>query len=229
MEPFTVVSLIYPGMTVQDLVGPMQVWSALPGAQITYAAKDTAPMRTDCGLTIVADADYASAPASPDILFVPGGGEPTIALLEDQDTLAFLAARGAHARWVTSVCTGALLLGAAGLLTGYRATSHWYSRDYLALFGATPVHERWVIDRNRATGGGVTAGIDFGLVMAKELAGETVAKAIQLGLEYAPHPPFDCGAPERADDETLALLNSVYDQRDARPAIERAAARLANR
>ncbi len=161
--------LVYPGMTLQDLVGPLQVWALWPSAEIQFAWKSTGPVSTDSGLAVIATTSLADAWATPDILFAPGGLLPTFELLEDAEVIEFLRNRGEQAQWVTSVCTGAVLLGAAGLLRGYRAATHWFARDSLALFGATPSNERWVIDRNRATGGGVTAGIDFGLAVLAHL------------------------------------------------------------
>ena len=221
---------VYPGMTLLDMVGPLQTWSAWPGAEIQFVGKVAGPVVADSGLAVIATHSFADAWTDPGILFTPGGGTPTYALLDDEESIAFLADRGARAGWVTSVCTGALLLGAAGLLRGYRATSHWYSREALAKFGAIPVHERWVIDRNRATGGGVTAGIDFGLALTAQIHGEPLARMIQLLLEYSPKPPFSSGTPEEALPETRAMLSQL---RDARPgttmeaAVERAAGRLA--
>ncbi len=130
--------------------------------------------------------------------------------MADPDVIAFMQTRGEEAEWITSVCTGALILGAAGLLDGYRATTHWMALDALPNFGAEPVKERWVIDRNRATGGGVTAGIDFGLALMAEIAGEELAKGVQLALEYAPNPPFDSGTPDKADPETVALVQRLF-------------------
>lgn len=131
-------------------------------------------------------------------------------LLDDAEVIEFLRSRGEQAKWVTSVCTGAVLLGAAGLLRGYRAATHWFARDSLALFGATPTNERWVIDRNRATGGGVTAGIDFGLAVLSHLAGPELARVVQLALEYSPQPPFRSGTPEEAAPQTLATLRAAW-------------------
>ncbi|MEO9133109.1 MAG: DJ-1/PfpI family protein, partial [Sphingomonas sp.] len=151
--------------------------------------------------------------------------------MEDEATLAWVQSAAAGATWVTSVCTGALLLGAAGLLKGYRATAHWASHHHLAAFGAIPVNERVVFDRNRATGGGVTAGIDFGLALTAAIRGEAHAKLIQLSLEYDPAPPFNSGSPERADAETLARYQAMVARsapdRDARTLA--AAARLMGR
>jgi len=202
--------LVYPGMTLQDLVGPLQVWAAWPGAQIQFAWKSAGPVPTDSGLAVIATTSFAEAWADPDILFAPGGLLPTFELLDDADVIEFLRKRGEQAKWVTSVCTGAVLLGAAGLLRGYRATTHWFARDSLAMFGATPVSERWVIDRNRATGGGVTAGIDFGLALLSHVAGPELARVVQLALEYSPQPPFRSGTPEEATPQTLATLRAAW-------------------
>jgi cyclohexyl-isocyanide hydratase len=202
--------LVYPGMTLQDLVGPLQVWAAWPGVEIQFAWKNAGPVPTDSGLAVMATTSLADAWTAPDILFAPGGLLPTFELLEDAEVIDFLRTRGAQAKWVTSVCTGAVLLGAAGLLRGYRASTHWFARDSLALFGATPSNERWVIDRNRATGGGVTAGIDFGLAVLAQLASPELARVVQLGLEYSPRPPFRSGTPEEADPQTLATLRAMW-------------------
>lgn len=202
--------LVYPGMTLQDLVGPLQVWAAWPGAEIQFAWKSTGPVPTDSGLAVVATTSLADAWAAPDILFAPGGLLPTFELLDDAEVIAFLRSRGEQAKWITSVCTGAMLLGAAGLLRGYRAATHWFARDSLAMFGATPSSERWVIDRNRATGGGVTAGIDFGLAVLSHLASPELARVVQLALEYSPQPPFRSGTPEEATPQTLATLRAAW-------------------
>ena len=202
--------LVYPGMTLQDLVGPLQVWASWSGAQIQFAWKSTGPVPTDSGLAVIATTSFADAWATPDILFAPGGLLPTFELLEDAEVIEFLRSRGEQAKWVTSVCTGAVLLGAAGLLRGYRAATHWLARDSLALFGATPSNERWVIDRNRATGGGVTAGIDFGLAVLAHLAGPDLARVVQLALEYSPQPPFRSGTPDEATPQTLATLRTMW-------------------
>ena len=202
--------LVYPDMTLLDLVGPLQVWSLWPGSEIQLVWKDTAPVMTDSGAAIVPTHTFAASERSPGILFAPGGAQGTARAVADPEITGFMAERGENSEWVTSVCTGALVLGAAKLLEGYQATTHWLALDVLPGFGAEPVRERWVIDRNRATGGGVTAGIDFGLALMAKVAGEDVARAVQLALEYAPKPPFDSGTPERADPETIALVRSWY-------------------
>lgn len=206
--------ILFHGMTLLDMVGPTQVWALLPGAELQYVAAAVGPVQTDCHVTISATHDYASAWRDPDILFIGGAGRPTLDALADADLIAFLANRGARAKWVTSVCTGALMLGAAGLLKGYRANSHWGTRDQLENFGAILSDERVCIDRNRATGGGITSGIDFGLTLAGIIAGDNVGRMLELLLEYNPAPPFGTGHPSIADRETLehtrALLAAEY-------------------
>jgi len=188
--------LIFPGLTQLDFTGPYEVLARLPGAEIHLLWKNGEPVRTEHGLALIPTTILEAAPQL-DLLCVPGG--PGVnELLTDGEVLAFLKRSAASARWVTSVCTGALVLGAAGLLQGRRATTHWMSRHFLADFGATPVEERIVVDGNVVTGGGVTAGIDFALRIAGEVAGREVAEAIQLGIEYDPEPPFDAGTPRSA-------------------------------
>ena len=202
--------LVYPDMTLLDLVGPAQVWSLWPEAEIQFVWKDTSPLMTDCGLAVTPTHSFAEAAGSPGILFAPGGIQGTAHAMSDPEIIGFMAAQGAQAEWVTSVCTGALILGASQLLEGYKATTHWMALDALAGFGAEAVKERWVIDRNRATGGGVTAGIDFGLALMAKVAGEDIARAAQLGLEYSPSPPFDSGSPDKASPETVELVKSFF-------------------
>ena len=218
--------VLFPQLTQLDLTGPHEVLARLPDARVYLVAASLDPVRSDRGLTISPDATFDSTPAL-DILCVPGGAgvDP---LMEDERVLEFLRARAEHARYVTSVCTGALLLGAAGLLDGYRATTHWLSLDLLPLFGALPVAERVVVDRNRITGGGVTAGIDFALAMAAELFGAELAQEIQLTLEYDPAPPWPGGSPRSSPPGVVhTVTNSRSAHRAARRALaERAAARL---
>ena len=219
--------VVYPGMILLDLTGPLTVFNIM-GADIHLVWKDRVPVPTDVGLTVQPTATLADAPKAADILFVPGGLGGTVAAMGIPDLVAFVAECGAQAKWVTSVCTGSLLLGAAGLLRGYAATSHWYAVDLLASMGATPHHERVVTDRNRMTGGGVTAGLDFGLTLAARIAGEETARRIQLLLEYAPKPPYDAGEPDHAGP---ALTNAVLTARapalkQARDAAAAAHARL---
>jgi cyclohexyl-isocyanide hydratase len=216
--------VLFPRLTQLDLTGPYEVFGRLPDAQVLLVGPES---RSDTGLRLQSDATFDASPQL-DVLCVPGG--PGVnGGMEDEALLSFLRRQSQHASWITSVCTGALVLGAAGLLQGYRATTHWLSLDLLPRFGAIPVRERVVIDRNRATGGGVTAGIDFGLRLAAELRGEKVAKEIQLLIEYDPAPPYHAGSPAGAGPELVASLTaarrSVSDERSR--IVERAAARLA--
>jgi cyclohexyl-isocyanide hydratase len=196
--------LLYPNVTQLDATGPAQVLSRVPGAKMHMIWKTRDPVPTDAGFSIVPTTTFADCPQL-DVICVPGGGGQ-VELMVDPETLDFLRKQAAGARYVTSVCTGSLVLGAAGLLKGYKSACHWAWRDMLKDFGATPVAERVVRDRNRISGGGVTAGIDFGLTVAAELAGEEVAKSIQLVLEYDPQPPFDSGSPEKAGAERVKRL-----------------------
>jgi len=218
LSPIRVAFLLFPDVTQLDLTGPAQVLSRLGNVTIDLVARDPAPVPTDAGFALLPTAIFATA-VQPDILCIPGGFGVNDAM-EDVATLAWVRHAAAGATWVTSVCTGSLLLGAAGLLRGYRATTHWASHHHLAAFGAIPVRERVVIDRNRATGGGVTAGIDFGLALTAAIRGEAHARLVQLSLEYDPSPPFDSGSPERADAETLARYQALAARsapdRDAR-------------
>lgn len=205
-----IVMLAYPDMTPLDLMGPLQVWSIWHGTQIQVVWKNTDPVPTDTGMAVVPTHSLEQAENSPDILFVPGGTRGTFRIMEDPEILQFLQDRGARATWVTSVCTGALVLGAAGLLQGYRATTHWSAVEMLPGFGAEPSAGRYVIDRNRATGGGVTAGIDFGLALMAEMGFEEEARMVQLILEYAPQPPFESGTPDQASPETVAAVTAAF-------------------
>ena len=219
--------LFFPNVTQLDAMGPAQVLSRLPGAKMHMIWKNRDPVTTDSGFAVLPTTTFADCPQL-DVICVPGGAGQ-VALMNDEETLAFLRRQAEGARFVTSVCTGSLVLAAAGLLKGYRSACHWSVREELAAFGATPVAERVVRDRNRLSGGGVTAGIDFGLTLAAELAGEQVAKAIQLMMEYDPKPPFDSGSPEKAGPELVALYKrrtaGMMDQR--REANRTAAARVA--
>jgi cyclohexyl-isocyanide hydratase len=225
-RPLSVVILLYPGCTLLDLAGPQAVLASLPGARIQLCWRSTGPVMTDSGALLMADTAFADADPAPDVLLAPGGAAGTLQLLNDHAVLDWLATIGDRAGWVTSVCSGSLLLGAAGLLQGYRATSHWLVRDALALFGATPVAERVVADRNRMSGCGVTAGIDFGLALAARLAGEDAARAIQLSLEYAPSPPFAAGTPEEAGEAITAAVRAAYAMAGVERALRAAAGRM---
>lgn len=200
--------LLFPHVTQLDLTGPVQVLSRVPGVRIHLLWKNAMAILTDAGFSINATTAFADCPQL-DVLCVPGGvgiGD----LMQDVEVIGFLKQQGVKARYVTSVCNGSLLLGAAGLIDGYQSGCHWMWREFLPRFGATPAGARVVRDRNRLSGGGVTAGIDFGFTLAAELAGTEVAKAIQLGLEYDPQPPFDCGSPEKAGAEREARLREIH-------------------
>jgi cyclohexyl-isocyanide hydratase len=202
--PLNIGILLYPNVTQLDATGPAQVLCRVPGAKLHMIWKTCDPVQTDAGFSIVPTTSFADCPQL-DVICVPGGGGQ-VELMTDPETLDFLRKQAAGARYVTSVCTGSLVLGAAGLLKGYRSACHWAWLDMLKDFGAIPVAERVVRDRNRISGGGVTAGIDFGLTVAAELAGEEVAKSIQLVLEYDPQPPFDSGSPDKAGAERVKRI-----------------------
>ncbi|WP_296951221.1 DJ-1/PfpI family protein [uncultured Massilia sp.] len=218
--PLHIGFLLFPHLTQLDLTGPVQVLGRVPGAQVHLAWKTHDPVPTDAGFTINPTTTLYACPPL-DVLCVPGGFGIEF-LFEDEEVLSFLRRQGAGARYVTSVCNGALVLGAAGLLRGYRSACHWMWLPLLPRFGAIPVAERIVRDRNRLSGGGVTAGIDFGLALAAELAGEETARAIQLALEYDPQPPFDAGSPGRAGPELVARLRALQA-----PRLERVEAAIA--
>lgn len=213
----TVGLLLFPNMTQLDLTGPYEVFARTPGCTVHVVWKTTDPVTSDRGLALVPTMSFATCPQL-DILCVPGG-PGQVALMDDAEVLAFLRHQGAAARYVTSVCTGSLVLGAAGLLKGYRATTHWMSHDQLSLLGAIPVDERIVIDRNRITGGGVTAGIDFALAVVGKIFGPETAQAIQLQIEYNPAPPFNAGHPRTAPaalvEKTRAGARLFQDRRRA--------------
>jgi cyclohexyl-isocyanide hydratase len=194
--PLQVAMLLYPGLTLLDLIGPATVFSWFSDLHLVWKTKDL--VRSDTGFSIQPTSTFETCPRELDVLFVPGGlGQQQF--MADAEVLAFLADRAPKSKYVTSVCGGSILLGAAGLLQGYKATSHWASREALTAFGAEPVEARVVVDRNRVTGGGVTAGIDFGLVLLAKLRGEEAAKLTQLAMEYDPAPPFQSGNPKTAD------------------------------
>ena len=224
--PLTIGLLLYPQMTQLDLTGPFEVFARLPDATVLLIARTLDPVTTDRGLTLLPTASFDESPKL-DVMCVPGG-PGQIALMEDAETLDFLRAKAKGARYITAVCTGSLLLGAAGLLQGYQAACHWLSREQLTLLGADPVPDRVVVDRNRITGGGVTAGIDFALALAAELYDEDTAKEIQLQMEYDPAPPFNAGSPRTAE---AAIVSRVHQATAARQserlaATQRAAAAL---
>ncbi|WP_322517284.1 DJ-1/PfpI family protein [Rhodopseudomonas palustris] len=202
--------LIYPEFTALDMVGPHHMLTGLMGATVHIVAKTRDPVKSDTGLVFVPSATFAECPADLDIVCVPGGTQGTLAAMQDEATIRFLRDRGSRARFITSVCTGSLVLGAAGLLDGYRATSHWAAKPVLPVFGAIPSEGRVVRDRNRITGGGVTAGIDFGLSLVGQLRDRQYAEVAQLIAEYAPEPPYDAGTPARAPAEVRALTEPMF-------------------
>jgi cyclohexyl-isocyanide hydratase len=198
--------LAYPGMTVMDLIGPHCMFASMMGAKIHIVAKTLEPVTSDSGLTILPTVTLDSCPRDLTVLFTPGGTDGTLTAARDADILNFIADRGARAKYITSVCSGSLILGAAGLLKGYKATSHWSCRDALAGFGAVPTDARVVRDRNRITGAGVTAGLDFGLSMIAELRDRTYAECAQLMGEYDPQPPFNAGSMKTAPPEVKKVM-----------------------
>lgn len=203
--------LLYPNLTLLDLVGPQACFSAL-GMSIHLVWKDRGPITSDTGIIVTPTMTFAECPEDLEILFVPGSSTGTAPAARDPEVIAFLRSRGERAKFVTSVCTGSLLLGAAGLLRGYKATSHWATRDLLPLAGAERVDARYVEDRNRITGGGVTSGIDFGLHVVERLRGRPLAEVTQLILEYAPAPPFSAGSPETAPASAVSTVLAIFSQ-----------------
>jgi cyclohexyl-isocyanide hydratase len=204
--PIEIGFLVFPNVQQLDLTGPYEVFASWAAARVRLVWKTLDPVVSSTKLTLTPDETYATCPQL-DVLCVPGGAGIN-ALLSDGETLGFVRRQAEGARFVTSVCTGALVLGAADLLKDQRATTHWASHHLLAALGAIPVQERVVKGGNRMTGGGVTAGIDFALTLVAELAGREVAEAIQLNLEYAPAPPFDAGHPSTATAAVAEIVRS---------------------
>lgn len=217
--------LIFPDVQQLDLTGPYEVFATLPEGRVTLIGKTRDPVTASTGLRFTPDRDFAACPDL-DVVCVPGGVGVN-ALLEDGETLDFLTAVAPRTRFVTSVCTGALVLGAAGLLHGKQATTHWAALDLLAAYGAEPVEARVVRDGNLITGGGVTAGIDFALTVVAETLGRPAAEAVQLQLEYAPDPPFTAGDPRSAPPEVVATVRQRLAP--SRAARERLAERYTSR
>ena len=211
---YTIGLIFYPGMTALDIVGPQTVFSSLPGVHIYRLWKTLDPVTTDDGMVITPDMTFAKCPPL-DIVCI-GGGRGQNAILDDVEIPDFLAKQGSDAKFVTSVCGGSEFLAKAGLLNGYCAATHWAARERLASLGVAVGTERVVVDRNRMTGGGVTAGIDFGLTVAAALYGEDVAKITQLLIEYDPAPPFDAGSPEKAGPElvkkAMSFVSGNFDR-----------------
>lgn len=199
--------LLFEGITPLDAVGPYEVLRSLPGAQVVFVGRQAGPIRSEGGrLGLIVDAELADVP-HPDVVLVPGG-PGQVALMDDEPVHAWLRAVDATSTWTTSVCTGSLVLAAAGLLAGRRATSYWLALDQLAALGAIPTEERVVVDGKYMTAAGVSAGIDMALTLAARVAGDEVAQALQLGVEYDPHPPFDAGSPRTAPAEIVARLRA---------------------
>jgi cyclohexyl-isocyanide hydratase len=213
--------VFFPGMTSLDMVGPQEVFSALPGVQIHRIWKTLDPIKTDDGMMVLPDTTFENCPRL-DVICI-GGGLGQGAVEDDPEILAFLRKQDSTAKFITSVCGGSLFLAKAGLLFGYRAATHWAMRQQLAKLGVEVGTERVVIDRNRITGGGVTAGIDFGLTIASILCGEEVAKIIELLLEYNPAPPFDVGSPEKAGaelvDKAILFMQGISNLEVAKQAV----------
>jgi len=224
--PLQIGLLIFPNVTQLDLTGPVQVFSSVPGAKLHLIWKRIEPVPSDSVLVLTPTTTFADCPQL-DVICVPGG-VGVDDMVNDEEMLQFLRDQAKGAQYVTSVCTGSLVLGAAGLLRGYRAATHWTAMENLTAFGATPTKTRVCIDRNRVTGGGVTAGIDFALTLVAMLLDEKTAQAIQLRLEYNPAPPFNAGSPDTAPTEVVALINDRIVANKARraEAVARAAARL---
>jgi len=206
-----IVFVLFPNVTQLDFTGPLQVLSRLPGASVHLAGQSMEPVATDAVLTLNPTCTFAECPPA-DVLCVPGGFGVDDAIL-NPTLMDFVRKESARARYVTSVCTGAFILGAAGVLKGKRATTHWAYHDMLGEVGAIPVKERVVRDGNIFTGGGVTAGIDFAFTLMTEIVGEEFAKGLQLGLEYDPAPPFDSGSPDKAAPEALERMTTFYADR----------------
>ncbi|WP_424360198.1 DJ-1/PfpI family protein [Methylocystis parvus] len=202
--------LIYPGFTALDMVGPQYMLANLMGAKIDIVAKSLDPIRSDTGLVFTPSLRFEDAKLDFDILCVPGGSQGTLAAMRDDATIAFIRDAGRKAKFVTSVCTGSMLLGAAGLLDGYRATSHWVTKPLLPIFGATPAKGRFVQDRNRITAEGVTAGLDFALSLVAQLRDEKYAQGVQLLAQYAPDPPFHAGEPDTAPKDVTRMIDGMF-------------------
>ncbi|WP_292533761.1 DJ-1/PfpI family protein [Methylocystis sp.] len=202
--------LIYPGFTALDMVGPQYMFANLMGATIQIVGKSRDPIRSDTGIVCTPSVNFEDAASNLDILCVPGGSTGTLAAMRDEETLAYIRAAGHSARYVTSVCTGSMLLGSAGLLDGYRATSHWVTKPLLPVFGATPAEGRFVRDRNRITAEGVTAGLDFALALVAELRDRKYAEGVQLLAQYAPAPPFNAGEPGTAPEAVTTMIDNMF-------------------
>src|SRR5881628_353860 len=224
--PLQIGLVIFPKVTQLDLTGPVQVFSSVPGAKVHLVWKRIEPVASDSVLTLTPTISFADCPQL-DVICVPGGFG-TDDMINDEEMLDFLRKQAAGAKYITSVCTGSLVLGAAGLLRGYNAATHWSAMQYLPAFGAVPARTRVCVDRNRVTGGGVTAGIDFALTLVAILTNRKTAETIQLGIEYNPAPPFNAGSPDTAPPDVVSGLKERIEASGAgrRDAMKRAAARL---
>jgi cyclohexyl-isocyanide hydratase len=227
-EPLQIGFLLFPKVTQLDFTGPLQVLSRVPGATIHLIWKRIEPVPSDTVLVLTPTTSFADCPQL-DVICVPGG-VGTDDIVNDEETLDFLRRQAKAATYITSVCTGSLVLGAAGLLQGYNAATHWSAVQYLPAFGAIPAMTRVCVDRNRITGGGVTAGIDFALTLVSILADRKTAETIQLGIEYNPAPPFNSGSPDTAPPEIVSYLKERIAASSAgrSEAMKRAAARLSH-
>jgi cyclohexyl-isocyanide hydratase len=221
--------VLFPKVTQLDFTGPLQVFSSVPGAKVHLVWKRIEPVAGDTPLVLTPTVSFADCPQL-DVICVPGG-LGTDDMVNDEEMLDFLRRQAKGAKYITSVCTGSLVLGAAGLLQGFRATTHWTAMEYLSSFGAVPTKTRVCVDRNRVTGGGVTAGIDFALTLVSIMVDQKAAEAVQLRLEYNPAPPFNAGSPDTAPPELVAMFKEkIAPSRQRRSdAIGRAAARLEQR
>src|ERR1700737_5524070 len=224
--PLQIGLVLFPRVTQLDFTGPLQVFSSVPGAKVHLIWKRIEPVASDSVMMLMPTISFADCPQL-DVICVPGGFG-TDDMVNDEEVLDFLRRQSVGAKYVTSVCTGSLVLGAAGLLRGYRAATHWTAMDFLARFGATPAKTRVCVDGNRVTGGGVTAGIDFALTLVSIMLDKPTAEAIQLRLEYNPAPPFNSGSPDTAPPEILAAMKNkiAASQQRRGDLIARAAARL---
>jgi len=211
MSTFNVGFVIFPDLTQLDFTGPLQVLARLPQSATHIIAKSEAPVPSDCGLSLLPTRTFANCPRL-DLICIPGGVSGVVGAIGDRETIEFIRLQASTAKYVTSVCTGAFVLGIAGLLKGRRVTTHWAYTDLLSLVGATYEKARVVKDGNVITAGGVTSGIDFGLSIIAEIAGEATAQAIQLGIEYDPAPPFDSGNPDTAPAAVKSALSDRYEK-----------------
>ena len=206
-----IIILIYPGFTAIDALGPEYILAGMMGAKVRLVAKTRQPVKCETGYEVVPQLAFSESPERPTLLVVPGGTSGTLEAMEDKETMTFIRKTGQAAEMAGSVCTGSLLLGAAGLLQGYTATSHWQTIELLPLVGAKPSRERVVFDRDRVTGGGVTAGLDFALRLVQRYRGDFYAKGMELLAQYDPQPPFPGGGnPETADAAVVGLLNEMH-------------------